>query len=48
MEEYRNLYSQKERDRINKLIRFMQFTNYFSNMFVNKGWKKDSKSFFKG
>jgi len=48
MAEYRKLYSQKERDRINKLLRFMQFTNYCSNIFLNRGWKKESESLFKG
>ena len=47
MKEYKKLYSKKERDRINKLLRFMQFTNHCSNMFVNKGWKSSSSSSIK-
>ncbi len=42
MEEYQLMYSKKERARINKLMRVMLFSNYFSNVCFRKEWRKTS------
>ena len=40
MKEYKTLYSEKERARINKLMRLMLFSNYFSNFVFRKAWQQ--------
>ncbi len=41
MDEYRKMYSPKERGYILKLIRMMRFANNFNNTFRGRAWRRD-------
>lgn len=41
MEDFRDLYTRKERAYILKLIRMMRFANYFNNTFRGRAWRRD-------
>lgn len=43
IEDYKKSYSDKERAQILKIMRVMQFSNYFFNTIVKKPWIKDFK-----
>ncbi len=43
MEEFAAAYSPRERARIRKLLRMMQFANYWNNRFNRKAWNPDAE-----